>query len=1283
MSQNNSIQVIAAPHPFKTETVDFTVPEGGNIEDILSAAQTDPILGKHAHIFVNNLYVPRTLWAKTYPLADSKIHIRVVPTGGGGGKNPLRIILTIAVIAASFAFGGALGAVLRPTLGAALAGVGMALPVALPGAVGSAIILVGGMLLVNVLAPIKPPSIESQRQESPSYFLDQARNTFRPYSPVPVIFGRHRVVPPLAARPITEVVGDTNHLRLAVVWGYGPLRISDIRIGETPLSDFEDYRIQTLEGRSADNSLYLYPSDTEQELLNTTLTAVIGWSSKATGREADEISVDVTLPRGLTKFDDRGKRTENKVKIEIQYKKISDTDWLSPVFTATTADSSWVDSGVVELVGARSQPMRYGFRWSTPARAQYDVRIQRVSEDETEDRSFSTVIWSALRTITDRPPINFPKGLAVTAIDIRASEQLSGSLETLNGIVEAEILDWNGRNWVPAYSRNPASVFRAILQHAARLRPAPDAEINLPVLQDFHDFCAQNDYRFDMVYDSRKSIWELLTDVCSVARSSPDWADGKWSVITDSGKQPIVQHFNELNASNFEMRRVFTPKPHGIRVSFPNESKRWKRDERIVYNDGYNSTSAENLVSLDPAGITNDRHIYKWARFHIANTVLRRSVWSFNCSFEFLIARRGSRVSVQHDVLAVGWAGGRVAGITREVGTTKLLELNLKHPFFFQKVQKRCMRRGSQIIVKVRTNFERNMLLLVDNKGKGPHKTLVVGVPDPNIDIPVGSLLSIGEDGSVQTEGLITNIEPESDLTAKITLVPYQEGVYRAERGRIPAFVSNIAADNDRMPALRVVSTVSDETVLQQIGLIITGTAIYVQVVPINIPSAYIEARIRPSGTKESYQPAAILRQSRNSIELIEVEDGVAYDVLLRWNQLGMVPGKWTPFTHTVGRVTQYTSVEWHHGEGAPAEGLGREGDFYLRLDGHTVYRRQKGVWIIVANLSDADAAAWYHGAGTPAKRLGSNGSFYFNTDGALIYRKIAGSWVLILDIDGTAVTNFWRAGSGVPASSLGNKNDFYFRTDNGHVYEKTDEDTWTFRHDITGPRGPAGIDGRTWHRGATAPSSALGDSGDLYLRTSNNSVYGKSGSTWTLLTSLQGSDGSRWYVGADAPADSLGDEGDWYFNSGAASIYRKTGAATWTFQITISDGSDGSIWHGGTGAPLGSTGVLGDWYFRTDNGYVYEKTGGSSWTFRRDITGPQGPDGIDGATWLQGSRGARPVPGHSTRFLSAYQQQPRVSKNRSGHLDTQNGLYRRCRQSRCCLAQRRPGSCWKSGKVE
>ena len=48
-----------------------------------------------------------------------------------------------------------------------------------------------------------------------------------------------RTVPPLGALPYTETVGDTQYLRMLFVWGYGPLEISDLRIGETPLSEFE------------------------------------------------------------------------------------------------------------------------------------------------------------------------------------------------------------------------------------------------------------------------------------------------------------------------------------------------------------------------------------------------------------------------------------------------------------------------------------------------------------------------------------------------------------------------------------------------------------------------------------------------------------------------------------------------------------------------------------------------------------------------------------------------------------------------------------------------------------------------------------------------------------------------------------------------------------------------------------------------------------------------------------------------------------------------------------
>ena len=245
----DSINIIAAPHPFRTATTDFQLPEGCTISDMLAIMQTDPMLRKYAHVFVDDDYIPTENWDTYRPVAGQTVSVRMVPGGGGGGKNPLRTILTVLVVVAAVAFAPALGGALNA---AAISSFGPAAAnLALYTAVAQGLILVGGMLLVNLIAPIKPPSSESQPKESPSYFLDQARNQIRPYQAVPVIFGRHRVVPPLGAVPVTEIVGDINHIRMIVVWGYGPCRISDLRIGNTPLTEanFKNFRIETREGR--------------------------------------------------------------------------------------------------------------------------------------------------------------------------------------------------------------------------------------------------------------------------------------------------------------------------------------------------------------------------------------------------------------------------------------------------------------------------------------------------------------------------------------------------------------------------------------------------------------------------------------------------------------------------------------------------------------------------------------------------------------------------------------------------------------------------------------------------------------------------------------------------------------------------------------------------------------------------------------------------------------------------------------------------------------------------
>ncbi len=48
-------------------------------------------------------------------------------------------------------------------------------------------------------------------------------------------------------------------------------------------------------------------------------------------------------------------------------------------------------------------------------------------------------------------------------------------------------------------------------------------------------------------------------------------------------------------------------------------------------------------------------------------------------------------------------------------------------------------------------------------------------------------------------------------------------------------------------------------------------------------------------------------------------------------------------------------STEWHTGAGAPAYSLGKDGDLYLNTNNNDVYKKNVGVWTLIANISGND----------------------------------------------------------------------------------------------------------------------------------------------------------------------------------------------------------------------------------------------------------------------------------------------------------------------------------------
>ena len=236
----NALRLIACPRPFSAERIDRAVPVGGSIADIMDSLGLDPILVAHAHVWITDgamtaepVMVPRDRWARVRPKAGAVVTLRVAPgKGGGGGKNPLRTILTIAVVAAAFVLGPAVGAAMGLPTEAVIFGQ----TINLASAIGGAAITLVGNLIVNAIAPPPRPKLAElsiggpQSRTSPTLAITGTQNRANRYGSVPRVYGRHRVFPTLAAHPHTEVEGDAQYLRMLFDFGYGPLELSDLRI---------------------------------------------------------------------------------------------------------------------------------------------------------------------------------------------------------------------------------------------------------------------------------------------------------------------------------------------------------------------------------------------------------------------------------------------------------------------------------------------------------------------------------------------------------------------------------------------------------------------------------------------------------------------------------------------------------------------------------------------------------------------------------------------------------------------------------------------------------------------------------------------------------------------------------------------------------------------------------------------------------------------------------------------------------------------------------------------
>lgn len=233
---NPMISVTAQPHPLLSGLEIARVLQGCSLADLGA--------GEFVYAFVNGERIEDLAFV---PADGDTVVLKAMASGGEGGKNALRMVASIALVVSANAYGAALAGSLGLGSGA------------LAGAIGTAIITVGGQLALNALVP--PPS---QQLDAPNGFepfrgISGNQNVLNPFGVIPRLYGTHRLYPPMAARSYSEQIGKEQYLRLLFCLGYGPLSIDEasFKLGDTALTEYEA-EVEIREGTPDDAPITLF-----------------------------------------------------------------------------------------------------------------------------------------------------------------------------------------------------------------------------------------------------------------------------------------------------------------------------------------------------------------------------------------------------------------------------------------------------------------------------------------------------------------------------------------------------------------------------------------------------------------------------------------------------------------------------------------------------------------------------------------------------------------------------------------------------------------------------------------------------------------------------------------------------------------------------------------------------------------------------------------------------------------------------------------------------------------
>ena len=724
-------------------------------------------------------------------IEDGEITIGVVQ-----GKGAIAAVLTIALAV----FAQPLALALMP----GLTGTSLALATA-------AITMVGSLVIGALIPPPSTPGQGVQEKADDVYFITGASNGARFYEPVPSIYGKHKVFPDLAATPRVESVGTTSEIAMVLDLGPGDVVVTDARIGDTPATQL-GFSVTPFTNTKTPDFKYV------NDLAASQSFKMVGgptWQTLTSAAGSTKVELVMQFPRGLWVQNNDGSSAITSISVSVQYRKVGATTWQTantalagvefpPPFIANipktpanrTGDgSNWGDdvkrynaiaeanrknqgrSGISYSNGVFNgkllEPFVAVFPISGLDADQYEVRFKgdAPSANLRVNNNWEIVQLKSYKSgkpVTPSVPHTF---LEVYGI---ASEKLSGQIQTLNVMASRKVRDITATGFAGLIeTSNPALIALDILTGAENPDPLVDGQIDFASWKALKDFSGTK-FTYNGVIRSEATIKEHVNNVLGNARAQLNMsANGKVGVLIDQAGRVPRQMITPANSWDFSGTRNFPYYPDALRVSYIEPNAQYQRAEVIVYADGKNESNADTYEDLTTRGVTDHAEAWRYGRFMMAQAKMRNETFTVSMDIEHLAVTRGDVIAVQHDVPKFGGLAARVVSVAGKV-------VKIDQDFAATGTLGARIRLADGSIVTRGITASTIDTVTLDSAVAG---------------LDYGDLIVIGQLGQETQDYIILAIEPDTNMAATLTLVPYVPEVYTADTGTVPPWDPGFGID--------------------------------------------------------------------------------------------------------------------------------------------------------------------------------------------------------------------------------------------------------------------------------------------------------------------------------------------------------------------------------------------------------------------------------------------------------------------------------------------------------